>query len=211
MQKDIIAKALHQLKKDTHLKSLIARFPEPEFDRGQKGMIPFNALIRAIVYQQLSGKAARTILDRFLALYPKSRFPTPDELLKTPEARIRSAGISGQKASYLRDLAEKFLDGTVNPKRFAKMTDGEIYEHVVQVKGVGPWTTDMFLMFTLGRPDVLPTGDLGIQKGMQRIFKLRVLPTPEKMRELAEAWRPYRTVACWYLWRLSDEGNKNRS
>lgn len=202
--------ALHHLKKDSHLKALIARYPEPEFDRGERGMIPFNALIRAIVYQQLSGKAARTILDRFLALYPKSRFPMPQELLDTPDAKLRSAGLSAQKAGYLRDLAAKFLDGTVNPKRFKTMTDAQVYEHVVQVKGVGPWTTDMFLMFTLGRPDVLPTGDLGIQKAMQKLFKLKTLPTPEKMHSLAEEWRPYRTVACWYLWRLSDEGNTNR-
>ncbi len=205
-----IKEALYHLKKDPHLKGLIARFPEPEFDRGQKGLIPFNALIRAIIFQQLSGKAARTILDRFLALYPKSRFPTPQELLNTSETAIRGAGVSAQKYAYLRDLAEKFIDGTVNPKRFSTMTDEQVYEHVVRVKGVGPWTTDMFLMFTLGRPDVLPTGDLGIQKGMQRLFKLREFPKPEKMRALAEAWRPYRTVACWYLWRLADEGNPNR-
>lgn len=200
-----IKEALHHLKKDAHLKGLIARYPEPDFDRGTKGMIPFNALIRAIVYQQLSGKAARTILDRFLALYPKSRFPMPQELLGTSDAKLRSVGISSQKAGYLRDLAEKFLDGTVNPKRFSKMTDGEVYEHVVQVKGIGPWTTDMFLMFTLGRPDVLPTGDLGIQKGIQKLFKLKELPTPEKMRTLANLWKPYRTIACWYVWRLSDD------
>lgn len=209
MEKTIISKALYHLKKGSHLKGLIARYPEPEFNRGQKGLSAFQALIRAIVFQQLSGKAAATILNRFLIIYDK-KFPTPEELLKTPKAKIRSAGISSQKASYLRDLAEKFLDGTVNPKRFKTMTDEQIYEHVVQVKGIGPWTTDMFLMFTLGRPDILPTGDLGIQKGMQKLFKLKELPTPEKMRSLAEPWKPYRTVACWYLWRLADEGNNNR-
>lgn len=209
-QKNDTAKALFHLKKDPHLKGLIARYPEPDFDSAARGMIPFNALIRAIVYQQLSGKAARTILDRFLALYPKSRFPMPQELLDTPDAKLRSAGLSAQKAGYLYDLAAKFLDGTVNPKRFKTMTDAQVYEHVVQVKGVGPWTTDMFLMFTLGRPDVLPTGDLGIQKGMQKLFKLKELPSPEKMRALAKPWEPYRSVASWYLWRLADENNNNR-
>ncbi|MEK7613745.1 MAG: DNA-3-methyladenine glycosylase [Patescibacteria group bacterium] len=210
MQKEVVAKALYQLKKDSHLKGLIARFPEPDFDGGQKGLTAFQALLRAIVFQQLSGKAARTILDRFLEQFPKGRFPSPEEVKKLPESAFRSAGISSQKTSYLKDLAEKFLDGTVVPKHFSKMTDEEIHEHVVAVKGVGPWTADMFLMFTLGRPDVLPTGDLGIQKAMQKLFKLKTLPTPEKMRSLAEEWRPYRTVACWYLWRLSDEGNTNR-
>ena len=206
-----IKKAASYLERKAHLKSLIAKYPEPEFDRGQRGLIPFHALIRAIIYQQLSGKAARTILDRFLLVYsPKGKFPTPEELLKTSETKIRSAGISSQKAGYLKDLATKFKDGTINPKRFAKMTDEEIREHVIQVKGVGPWTVDMFLMFTLNRPDVLPTGDLGIQKGMQKLFRLKTLPAPEKMIHLAEDWQPYRTVACWYLWRLADEGNANR-
>jgi len=210
MDKKIIADAVYFLKKDTNLSHLIARYPEPEFDRGQKGLTAFHALIRAIIFQQLSGKAARTILDRFLALYPKVRFPTPEELLQTSPEKIASVGISQQKAGYLRDLAEKFIDGTINPRRFAKMTDEQIREHVVRVKGVGPWTADMFLMFTLGRPDVLPTGDLGIQKGFQKLFKLKELPTPEKMHTLAEEWKPYRTIACWYLWRLADEGNTNR-
>lgn len=210
MDTKTIAEALYHLKKDPHLKGLIARYPEPEFDRGQKGLTAFQALLRAIVFQQLSGKAARTILDRFLAQFPKGRFPTPEEVQKLPDSAFRTAGISSQKMSYVKDLAEKFLDGTVNPKRFAKMSDEEIKAHVVAVKGVGPWTGDMFLMFTLGRPDVLPTGDLGIQKAMQKLFRLKALPTPEKMIELAEAWRPYRTVACWYLWRFADEGNPNR-
>lgn len=210
MDPRIIKEALYHLKKDSHLKGLIARFPEPEFDRGQKGLAAFQALLRAIVFQQLSGKAARTILDRFLAQFPKGRFPTPEEVKKLPESAFRAAGISSQKTGYLKDLAEKFLDGTVNPKRFKTMSDEEVKTHVVAVKGVGSWTADMFLMFTLGRPDILPTGDLGIQKAMQKLFKLKALPTPEKMISLSEAWRPYRTVACWYLWRLSDENNPNR-
>jgi len=210
MDKKVIADAVYFLKKDINLSQLIAQYPEPEFDRGQKGLTAFHALIRAIIFQQLSGKAARTILDRFLTLYPKARFPTPEELLETSSENIASVGISQQKAGYLRDLAEKFIDGTINPKRFSKMTDEQIREHVVRVKGIGPWTADMFLMFTLGRPDVLPTGDLGIQKGFQKLFELKELPTPEKMHTLAEEWKPYRTIACWYLWRLADEGNTNR-
>lgn len=209
MDTELIQQALRHLKKDARLLPLIRRYPEPEFNRGQKGLNPFHALIRAIIFQQLSGKAARTILDRFLTIYDK-KFPTPQRLLDTPVTALRAAGISTQKAGYLRDLAQKFVDGSVNPRRFSKMTDREVFEHVVAVKGIGPWTCDMFLMFTLGRPDVLPTGDLGIQKGMQKLFRLRSLPTPEKMQKLADSWRPYRTVACWYLWRLADEGNRSQ-
>ncbi len=205
MQKQLINDALFALKKDMHLKSLITRYPQPEFDRGQKGKKPFEALIRAIVYQQLSGKAAGTILGRFLALYPKEHYPTPEALSTTSEAKLRSVGLSGQKAGYLHDLSVKFLDGSVNPRKFSSMEDEDIRAHIIAVKGVGPWTADMFLMFTLHRPDILPTGDLGIQKGFQRLFNLRTLPNPEKMKKLAEPWKPYRTIASWYLWRLADE------
>jgi len=204
-----LKKALTHLKKDTRLRALIKNHPKPDFNRAHRGLRAFPALIRAIVYQQLSGKAAQTILNRFLDIY-KGNYPTPERLLKTPTRKIRSSGISGQKAGYLMDLARKFKDGTVNPRKFRFMSDKEVYEHVVSVKGIGQWTTDMFLMFTLQRPDVLPTGDFGIQKGFRKLFKLRSLPSPETMQRLAKPWRPYRTAACWYLWRLSDKNNSNR-
>lgn len=203
MKAQVIAQAIRHLKKDARLSALIKKYPKPEFDRGQKGLTPFHALIRAIIFQQLSGKAARTILNRFLEMYG-GKFPTPDELSRATPARLRRAGISAQKAGYLKDLALKFLDGTINPRGFSTMSDREIYEHVVLVKGIGPWTTDMFLMFTLGRPDILPTGDLGIQKALRKLFALHSLPSPRKMERLAEPWRPYRTVACWYLWQSLD-------
>lgn len=204
-----IQKAVRYLKKDSRISELIKRYPKPEFDRGQKGLRSFEALTRAIIFQQLSGKAARTILHRFLEIYG-GKFPTPEEVQKTRIPTIRNAGLSNQKAGYLKDLANKFSDGTINPRKFRSMSDEEIHDHIIQVKGIGPWTVDMFLMFTLRRPDILPTGDLGIQKGMQRLFSLRTLPTPEKMQTLAEPWKPYRTVACWYVWRLADEGNNSR-
>ena len=175
--------------------ALIKKFKKPEWERGRD---PFASLCRAIVGQQLSVKAAATIYKRFVALYPKGL--TPKSVSKTSLVKFRSVGVSQQKASYLADLGKKFLDGTIDPKNFHEMTDEAIREHLVAVKGIGRWTADMFLMFTLHRPDVLPTGDLGIQKGMQRLFKLRTLPLPEKMEKLADAWRPYRTVACRYLW-----------
>lgn len=207
MQWDLVEKAVRHLKKDPRFATLIKKYPKPEYTTPSKA---FKALARSIVYQQLSGKAAGTIFSRFEALYPGGAFPTPEQLAMTSDVDLRSVGLSAQKSSYLKDLAAKFMDGTIQPRRFSKMSDEEIYEHIVTVKGIGPWTCHMFLMFTLGRPDVLPTGDLGIQKGMQRLFKLKSLPTVKKMEELAAPWRPYRTVACWYLWRLADEGNNNR-
>jgi DNA-3-methyladenine glycosylase II len=165
----------------------------------------FESLAESIIYQQHSGKAAKTITDRFVALYPKKKFPTPDDVLKTKTEKLRSIGLSGQKAAYIKDLASKFKDGTIDPKKFASMTDAEIIEHVTAVKGIGEWTAQMFLMFTLARPDVLPTGDLGIQKAFQKVFNLRSKPSPERMQKLAECWSGHRTVACMYLWRMLDQ------
>ena len=189
-----LAKARMDLKREPKIAELIKKFPTPTFTHGRD---PFEALCRAIVGQQLSVKAAATIYARFRALYKEL---TPKAVAKTKLEKFRSVGLSKQKASYVLDLAHKFLDGTVDPKHFHEMTDEAIRAHLVAVKGIGRWTADMFLMFTLHRPDILPTGDLGIQKAMQKLFKLRTLPTHEKMEKLAELWRPYRTVACRYLW-----------
>ena len=192
------------LKRDKHLGAFIKRHGPIEHRR-EHSMDAFQSLAEAIIYQQLSGKAAGTILKRFVALFPKTTFPSPEQVLKIKTEKLRSAGLSGQKASYLKDLAAKFKDGTINPKIFSKMSDAEIIEHVVAVKGIGEWTAQMFLMFTLARPDVLPTGDLGIQKGFQKLFALRNRPSPKQMEKLANGWRGHRTAACMYLWRLQDE------
>lgn len=194
-------KALAHLKKDARFARVVAKHKKPTFERGRD---PFQALCSAIIYQQLSGKAAGTIHKRFLGLYKKVRHPSPKQVAKTSIERFRTVGVSNQKAGYLIDLAKKFLDGTVDPKHFHEMTDDAIRDHLIAVKGIGRWTADMFLMFTLHRPDVLPTGDLGIQKGMQKLFGLRTLPNPKRMETLAEPWRPYRTVACRYLWQIID-------
>lgn len=193
-----LTNALAHLKREPKMATLIKKFPAPAFERGRD---PFQSLCRAIVGQQLSVKAAATIHGRFTKLYKKV---TPQALKKTSIAKFRSVGVSNQKAGYLLDLSKKFLDGTVDPKHFHDMTDEAIRAHLVEVKGIGRWTADMFLMFTLHRPDVLPTGDLGIQKAMQQLFKLKSLPTSEKMETLAEPWRPYRTIACRYLWNSLD-------
>ncbi len=192
--KRVLTKAKAHLSRHPKLRLLVKRFDAPAFEEGRD---PFEALCRAIVGQQLSVKAAATIYARFRALYKKL---TPAAVLKSEAEELRSVGLSKQKISYLKDLAMKFSNGTVSPKKFHTMSDDEVRAHLIAVKGVGVWTADMFLMFTLHRLDVLPTGDLGIQKGMQKLFNLRTVPSPEKMKQLAIDWHPYRTVACRYIW-----------
>src|SRR3989338_7360895 len=196
--------SIKHLSRDKHLGAFIKRHGPIEHRR-EHSMDAFQSLAEAIVYQQLSGKAAATILKRFVALFPKKKFPSPEDVLKIKVEKLRSTGLSGQKAAYLKDLAAKFKDGTINPKLFSKMFDAEIIEHVVAVKGIGERTVHMFLMFTLARPDVLPRGDLGVKKGFQKLFGLKKKPSPKQMKKLAEGWTGHRTVACMYLWRLLDE------
>jgi DNA-3-methyladenine glycosylase II len=161
-----------------------------------------RSLARAIVSQQLSGKAAETIWNRVLALYPGRRFPRPAAILATPDAALRGAGLSGAKAAALKDLARHVVDRKLVPARLPAASDAEVAEMLLAVRGIGPWSVDMFLMFALARQDVLPVGDLGIRKGMQRHFRLRALPEADRMTRLAAPWRPYRSVAAWYMWRL---------
>ena len=201
MQQKVFNDALTHLRKTKHLKKIQLKDRKPPFSKPSD---PFQSLIRSIIYQQLSGKAAATILARFLANFPGGRYPTPAEVLALRDTKFKKCGISGQKTRYLKDLALRFTDGTIDPSNFKNMTDEEIRNHLLVVKGVGRWTADMFLMFTLYCPDVLPTGDLGIQKGFQKLFKLTELPDAETMITLAKSWQPYRTVASWYLWELVD-------
>ncbi len=195
--------SIKHLENDDYLGAFIRAYGPLQFRR-EHTKEPFQALCESIIYQQLSGKAAATILKRFVALWPKKSFPSPDDVLRIKIEKLRSAGLSGQKTSYIKDLALRFKDGTINPKLFHKMSDQQIVEHIVVVKGIGEWTAQMFLMFTLGRPDILPTGDLGIQKAMQKVFRLRNKPSPERMIKLAKTWEGHRTVACFYLWRTLD-------
>lgn len=193
--------AIKHLKKDKFFKQIVKDFDRPKFTEGRDY---FGSLVRAIIYQQISGLVAASIEKKFLALFKKSKLK-PADLLKLKEAQFKSAGVSPQKQKYLIDLSEKFLDGTISPKKFPKMSDAEIREHLIMVKGVGVWTADMFLIYTLNRMDVLPTKDLGIQKGFQVVFNLKKLPSHEKMEKLAKGWSPYRTVASMYLWRVADQ------
>ena len=163
----------------------------------------FNSLARSIVYQQLSGKAAGTIFGRVLEAANTDPL-TPDSVLKISPERLRAAGLSQQKASYIRDLAQKTREGVVDFERLSGLGDDDVIAHLTQVKGVGVWTVQMLLMFALKRPDVLPVADLGIRKAIQRTYGLETPPKPKEMEAIAEKWRPYRTVACWYLWRSLD-------
>ncbi len=165
---------------------------------------PFQSLLRSIIYQQLSGKAAATIHRRLLDLFP-GEHPDPDEILDTPDEALRSAGLSRAKTAAAKDLARRTLDGTVPPRDdLLAMDDEEIVDRLTLVRGVGPWTVEMLLIFQLGRPDVLATTDLGVRNGFRRAYGLEALPTPKELRAFGERWAPYRSVACWYLWRAAD-------
>jgi len=159
---------------------------------------PFQALVHAIISQQLSTKAAATIAGRVDALL--DGLPMPARVAAVSDAHLRSAGLSGQKVSYLRDLCARIADGSLPLDALDRMPDEEVIAALTRVKGIGRWTAEMFLMFRLHRPDVLPVGDLGIVKAVQRAYRLRTVPSPTRLLRLGESWRPYRSVACWYLW-----------
>ncbi len=168
----------------------------------------FASLVRSIIYQQISGKAADSILNKFLKLFPNKKFPLPKDVLDISIGQFKSAGISPQKQKYLRDLAQNFVDKKIDSKKFGNMSDDEIIEHLVSVKGIGVWTAHMFLIFALNRPDILPTGDLAIRKGFMKAFGLKKVPSDKKMIELAEPHRGERTYLSLHLWGIMDEGKK---
>lgn len=163
----------------------------------------FDAVCRSIVFQQLSGKAAGTIHGRFQGLYG-GRTPKPEELANTPDEHLRGVGLSRQKSAYLKDLGSRVAGGTLPIETLHELTDAEVITALTQVKGIGRWTAQMFMMFRLGRPNVLPDLDLGVQKAIQKAYRLRKLPTPERVLKIGAKWAPYRTVASWYLWRSLD-------
>jgi 3-methyladenine DNA glycosylase/8-oxoguanine DNA glycosylase len=165
---------------------------------------PFHALVEAIVSQQLSSKAAATIFDRFVALFPGRGFPAPDAILGASLESLRGAGLSRQKTGYIHDLCRRILDGSLRLGALGRMDDEAVIKALTEVRGIGRWTAEMFLMFTLHRPDVLPVDDLGIVKAVQRAYGLRKPPRPDRIRGIGEAWRPYRSVASWYLWASLD-------
>jgi len=199
-QEQLRAAERHLSRRDPALRQLIKR-------HRPCGLQPharhFETLIKAIVSQQLSTKVAEVILNRFKAIYAPARFPRPEQILATPDATIRAVGMSSGKVSFIKDLAAKTADGTLRFTRLPHMSEAEIVTLLTGVKGIGVWTAHMFLIFSLARLDVLPVGDLGIRRAIERVYELNHLPDAEEIERLAEknGWRPYCSVACWYLWR----------
>jgi DNA-3-methyladenine glycosylase II len=190
---------LHLKKSDPILRAIIERVGPYKIEYGEP---TFHSLAESILYQQLNGKAAVVIFNRFTE---QTGDPvTPEGILKLSDAQMRAVGLSKQKTAYLRDLAQKTKDGLLNFERLGDMSNEEVIEHLTQVKGIGVWTAHMFLMFTLRRPDILPTGDYGIQAAMKKHYRKRKWPKPKDMEKIAKSWAPYRSVACWYLWRSLD-------
>ena len=190
------------LKRDRNMQVLIEKFGRPNFKIGQDY---FQSLFRSIVFQQLSGEAAQTIYKRLVKLIPETSNLCPNEVLKIEKNDMSKAGLSSQKINYVRNLADYFENNSFQKKDVERMTDEEISRELTQIKGIGQWTVDMFLMFTLNRADILPYGDLGIQKGIMKILNKKNLPSKKEMRNCSKKWVPYRTIACWYLWRMTDD------
>lgn len=193
----------HLQYRDKTLGRLIAQVGSFELSR-RSFNTPFHALFSAIISQQLSGKAARSIYNRTRALLPRGRITAPAVLGATP-AQLRGAGLSRAKVAAVHDLAARYADGGLpDARRMKRLSDEEIIEQLVQVRGVGRWTAEMLLIFYLGRPDVLPVGDLGVRKGFQIAYRRPGLPTEDQLHAHGERWRPYRSVASWYLWRATE-------
>ena len=198
----------HLADSDPRLATLIATSRRYKIKPGAL-VRPFDALAESIAYQQLSGKAAATIWGRVRALFPE-KYLDPKAVIAMPDEKLRAAGLSRSKVAALKDLAAKTIEGIVPSGRdVLKMTDEEIVERLIAVRGIGRWTVEMLLLFDLGRPDVWPVHDYGVRKGFAKVFGKRKLPTPKQLLKLGEKWRPYRSVAAWYFWRALDERNSS--
>jgi len=194
----------HLRASDRTLAALIARVGPCDLVP-DTGRTPFESLVRAVAHQQLHGKAAETILGRFIALVPGRRFPRPADIAGIPDEALRAAGFSRSKLAAIRDIAAKTLDGTVpTSRRIAALDDEAIIERLTQCRGVGRWTVEMLLIFKLGRPDVLPVDDFGVREGFKVTYRKKAQPTPKELMAFGERWKPYRTTAAWYLWRAAD-------
>jgi 3-methyladenine DNA glycosylase/8-oxoguanine DNA glycosylase len=194
---------------EEHLSKVCRRFARvvgrhaPFPTKFEKSKDPYRALVRSVVYQQLSGKAAATIHGRVLALFPDKDHPDPEDLLDTPDELLRSAGLSRQKTAALKDVAQKRIDGIIpNARALVRLPDEEIIERLTAARGVGRWTVEMYLIFTLGRPDVLPIEDLGVRKGAEKLYKRTF--SPKELGVYGERWAPWRSAAAWHLWRVTD-------
>lgn len=194
---------------ERHLATVCKRFAQvvPEHEpypaRFEKNRDPYRALVRAVVFQQLSGKAAATIHGRLLALYPGKAHPEPEDLLNAPFETLRGAGLSRQKIAAIQDIARKRCEGVIPGARaLARLGDEAIVARLTAVRGVGRWTVEMYLIFTLGRPDVLPIDDLGVRKGAEKLYRRSF--TPRELGAYGERWAPWRSAAAWHLWRVAD-------
>jgi DNA-3-methyladenine glycosylase II len=193
----------HLAAADPRLAVVIARAPRCNLKPKRLDSL-FTVLLRAIVYQQLNGKAAGTILGRVKALFPDAMV-TPAALLALPDEKLRAAGLSRNKLASVRDLSAKVLDGTIpSPNAARKLGDEELITRLTEVRGIGPWTVHMLLMFDLGRPDVLPTGDYGVRMGFKKLYRKRREPKPAELERHARRWQPYRSIGAWYLWRVHE-------
>lgn len=194
---------------ERHLSTVCKRFArvvpnhEPYPTTFEKKRDPYRALIRAVVFQQLSGKAASTIHGRFIALYPGKDHPEPEDVLSTAPEKLRGVGLSRQKMAAIQDISQKRIDGIIPlAKALTRLSDEQIIERLTAARGVGRWTVEMYLMFTLGRPDVLPIDDLGVRKGAEKLYRRSF--TPKELGAYGERWAPYRSAAAWHLWRIAD-------
>lgn len=187
------------MRRDPVLAPIIKKYGACGIKTGRDGDI-FCGLVEAIVSQQLSTRAAATIYGRLRALMPDGGPPTPEALMPLSDEALRGVGLSRQKTAYVRDLSQKVMDGSVKTDALATMTDEEIVAELTKIKGIGRWTVEMILIFRLARPDILPVGDLGIVKAIQKAYGLRKTPEAKRMQKIAEPWRPYRSIASWYLW-----------
>jgi len=194
---------------EKHLSTVCKRFArvlpahEPFPTKFPKSKDPYRALVRAVVFQQLSGKAAGTIHGRLLALWPEKDHPDPDDILRAPDELLRTAGLSRQKIAAIKDVSRKRLDGVIpEARQLARLDNEEIIERLTAARGVGRWTVEMYLIFTLGRPDVLPIDDLGVRKGAERLYKRDF--TPKELDKYGQRWAPWRSAAAWHLWRYMD-------
>ena len=195
--------AVKHLQKDRKLARIISYVGEYKISIEKN---PYKSLVEAIITQQLSGKAADSISKRFRKIY--GRFPKPSDVIKTSDSKLRAAGLSGMKVSYIKDLSKKIESKELKINSLKNMTDDEIVVQLTQIKGIGRWTAEMFLIFSLGRSDVLPVGDLGLRKGIQRLYLLSELPQKDEIEQIAQKWRPYRTVATWYIWKSLSQFDK---
>ncbi len=198
---DLAEATRYLAERDEQLKELIAAAAPFQID-GEEGQSPYEVLVEAIVYQSISGKAARTIYERIKGLGENGRPPAPEKMLKIPRAKLRQAGLSRAKVLSMKDLAKKAIEGIVPTHDEAlELSDAELVERLDSVRGIGAWTVEMFLIFRLGRPDVLPIHDLGVKKGWSVTYGKKHIPKPKELLKFGERWRPYRTVASWYMWR----------